>query len=85
MDIFASLTTNVCSLVSETSNSCSFVFQPLKESSQSNLFTRVWWYRLFLFFEENVNGTVPRSYQLPFSLRVSPWSRKVKYSKLDIQ
>uniref|UniRef100_A0A3P9LZD1 Phosphatidylcholine:ceramide cholinephosphotransferase 1 n=1 Tax=Oryzias latipes TaxID=8090 RepID=A0A3P9LZD1_ORYLA len=59
--------------------------QPLKETTQSNLFTRVWWYRLFLYFEENVNGTVPRSYQVPFSLRLLPWSRKVKYSRLNIQ
>lgn len=59
--------------------------QSLKETSQSNPFSRVWWYRLFQYFEENVNGTVPRSYQLPFSWRVLQWNRGVKYSRLDIQ
>ncbi|XP_068183083.1 phosphatidylcholine:ceramide cholinephosphotransferase 1 [Antennarius striatus] len=59
--------------------------QLLKETSQSNPFSRVWWYRLFQYFEENVNGWVPRNYQLPFSLRTLQWNRGVKYSKLDIQ
>ncbi|XP_060942838.1 phosphatidylcholine:ceramide cholinephosphotransferase 1 [Limanda limanda] len=59
--------------------------QSLKETSQSNPFSRVWWYRLFQYFEENVNGTVPRNYQLPFSWRGFPWSRSVKYSRLDNQ
>ncbi|KAF3708155.1 Phosphatidylcholine:ceramide cholinephosphotransferase 1 [Channa argus] len=59
--------------------------QSLKEMSQSNPFSRVWWYRLFQYFEENVNGVVPRNYQPPFSWRVSQWSRSVKYSRLDIQ
>lgn len=59
--------------------------QSLKETSQSNLFSRVWWYKLFQYFEENVNGTVPRNYQLPLSLRTLPWSRGVKYSRLDTQ
>ncbi|XP_029030769.1 phosphatidylcholine:ceramide cholinephosphotransferase 1-like [Betta splendens] len=58
--------------------------QSLKETSQSNPFSRVWWYRLFQYFEENVNGTVPRNYQLP-SWRALQWSRGVKYSRLDIQ
>lgn len=58
--------------------------QSLKETSQSNPFSRVWWYRLFQYFEENVNGTVPRNYQLP-SWRSLQWSRGVKYSRLDIQ
>ncbi|KAM4607542.1 phosphatidylcholine:ceramide cholinephosphotransferase 1 isoform 1-T3 [Polymixia lowei] len=58
--------------------------QSLKET-QSNPFSRVWWYRLFQYFEENVNGIVPRNYQLPLSWRASPWNRGVKYSKLDIQ
>lgn len=61
------------------------LFQSLKEISQSNPFSRVWWYRLFQYFEENVNGTVPRNYQLPLSLRTLQWNRGVKYSKLDIQ
>ncbi|XP_056147514.1 phosphatidylcholine:ceramide cholinephosphotransferase 1 [Lampris incognitus] len=57
--------------------------QSLKEASQSNPFSRVWWYRLFQYFEENVNGIVPRNYQLPLSWRVLPWNRGVRYSRLD--
>lgn len=59
--------------------------QSLKGTSQSNPFSKVWWYRLFQYFEENVSGTVPRNYQLPVSLRSQQWSRGVKYSKLDTQ
>lgn len=59
--------------------------QSLKETSQSNPFSRVWWYRLFQYFEENVKGVVPRNYQLPWSWRATPWSRGVKYSRLDTQ
>lgn len=61
------------------------MFQSLKEMSQSNPFSQVWWYRLFQYFEEHVSGTVPRNYQLPVSLRSLQWSRGVKYSKLDTQ
>ncbi|CAB1312664.1 unnamed protein product [Coregonus sp. 'balchen'] len=58
----------------------------LKETSQSNLFSRVWWYRQFQYFEENVKGIVPRNYQLPWSSwRSSSWSRWMKYSRLDTQ
>ncbi|CAF98609.1 unnamed protein product, partial [Tetraodon nigroviridis] len=58
--------------------------QSLKGTSQSNPFSRVWWYRLFQYFEENVNGTVPRNYcPLPLLLLSQQWSRGVKYSKLD--
>ncbi|XP_075997881.1 phosphatidylcholine:ceramide cholinephosphotransferase 1-like [Genypterus blacodes] len=59
--------------------------QSLKETSQSNPFCRVWWYRLFQYFEENVNGIVPRNYQPPFSWRTLPWNRGVKYNRLDSQ
>ncbi|KAK2824384.1 hypothetical protein Q5P01_021559 [Channa striata] len=59
--------------------------QSLKEISQSNPFSRVWWYRLFQYFEENVNGVVPRNYQPPFSWRAFQWSHSVKYSRVDIQ
>lgn len=59
--------------------------QSLKETSQSNPFSRVWWYRLFQYFEENVNGPVPRNYQLPLSWRALHWNHSVKYSRLDIQ
>lgn len=58
--------------------------QSLKETSQSNPFSRVWWFRVFRYFEENVRGTVPRNYQLP-TWRGVQWSRGVKYSRLDLQ
>lgn len=48
--------------------------------SHSNPFSRVWWYRLFRYFEENVSGIVPHNYQLPLQ-----WSHGVKYSRLNIQ
>ncbi|XP_027863256.1 phosphatidylcholine:ceramide cholinephosphotransferase 1 [Xiphophorus couchianus] len=59
--------------------------QSLKETSPSNLLSRVWWYKLFQYFEENVNGTVPRNYQLPLALRTMRWNRGVKFSRLDTQ
>ncbi|XP_008427608.1 phosphatidylcholine:ceramide cholinephosphotransferase 1 [Poecilia reticulata] len=59
--------------------------QSLKETSQSNLLSRVWWYKLFQYFEENVNGTVPRNYQLPLAVRAMHWNRGTKYSRLDTQ
>ncbi|KAM9804344.1 phosphatidylcholine:ceramide cholinephosphotransferase 1 [Neosynchiropus ocellatus] len=54
----------------------------LKKKSESNLFSRVWWYRLFEYFEENVSGVVPRRYQLPLSLQ-SLWNRCWRYRVLD--
>lgn len=60
------------------------VLQVLKENSQGNLFARVWWFRMFQHFEHNVQGTVPKNYQLPLSWRTLPWTR-VKYSRLDSQ
>lgn len=58
--------------------------QVLKETSQSNFFARVWWYRMFQYFERNVQGIVPRNYELPFSWRFPPlhWGH-VKYSRID--
>ncbi|XP_056153233.1 phosphatidylcholine:ceramide cholinephosphotransferase 1-like isoform X2 [Lampris incognitus] len=58
--------------------------QALKEPSQSNFVSRVWWYRYFLYLETNVQGVIPRHYQLPFSFT---WKRlvrggPVKYSRL---
>lgn len=58
--------------------------QSLKETSQSNPFSRVWWFRMFQYFEENVRGAVPRNYQLP-TWRGPQWSRAVKYSRLEHQ
>ncbi|XP_077468673.1 phosphatidylcholine:ceramide cholinephosphotransferase 1-like [Stigmatopora argus] len=57
--------------------------QSLKETSASNFFSRVWWYRLFQYLEENISGVVPRSYQLPLWLRSVQWNRAVKYSRLE--
>nr|XP_029540558.1 phosphatidylcholine:ceramide cholinephosphotransferase 1-like isoform X3 [Oncorhynchus nerka] len=56
--------------------------QKLKESSQSNFFSRVWWYRFFQYLEQNVTGIVPRNYQMPLSWRPAQWSQ-VKYSRID--
>ncbi|XP_057703768.1 phosphatidylcholine:ceramide cholinephosphotransferase 1-like [Corythoichthys intestinalis] len=58
--------------------------QSLKETSVSNPFSRVWWYRPFQYLEENINGVVPRSYQLPLWLRNVQWNRAIKYSRLDV-
>ncbi|KAM9808847.1 phosphatidylcholine:ceramide cholinephosphotransferase 1-like isoform 1-T3 [Syngnathus typhle] len=59
--------------------------QSLKETSQSNFFSRVWWYRPFQYLEENVSGIVPRSYQLPPWVRTVQWNRGVMYTRLDVQ
>ena len=56
--------------------------QVLKETSQSNPVSRVWWYRLFQYFEENVQGVVPRNFQLPFSWRAVAGSR-LGYTRVD--
>ncbi|XP_062863366.1 phosphatidylcholine:ceramide cholinephosphotransferase 1 [Trichomycterus rosablanca] len=66
--------------------------QCLKQDSQMNMFSRVWWFRLFCYFEENVKGVVPQHYRalLPWRqllsllslCRPSPggW---VKYSRVE--
>ncbi|XP_072546050.1 phosphatidylcholine:ceramide cholinephosphotransferase 1 [Salminus brasiliensis] len=60
--------------------------QFLKQNSQGNTFSRVWWFCLFRYFEQNVQGIVPRNYQLPLPLpllwRTLPGSRVV-YSRLE--
>lgn len=59
--------------------------QCLKQHSQINAFSRVWWFRLFSYFERNVQGVVPRHYQVPWlqlPCRLSPGGR-VKYSRVD--
>ncbi|XP_063817795.1 phosphatidylcholine:ceramide cholinephosphotransferase 1 [Pseudophryne corroboree] len=53
----------------------------LKEASASNLLSRVWWYRPFQYFERNIQGIVPCSYQWPIPLSWLP-TRHVKYSRL---
>ncbi|XP_066548958.1 phosphatidylcholine:ceramide cholinephosphotransferase 1 [Amia ocellicauda] len=57
--------------------------QVLKEKSQSNFFSRVWWYRLFQYFEDNVQGIVPRNYHWPFSWRALMSSVAVRYTRID--
>ncbi|XP_028824803.1 phosphatidylcholine:ceramide cholinephosphotransferase 1 [Denticeps clupeoides] len=54
----------------------------LKESSQTNYFSRAWWYRFFQYLEVNVHGTVPRNYQIPFSWRPWQWGH-MKYTRID--
>ncbi|XP_038677207.1 phosphatidylcholine:ceramide cholinephosphotransferase 1 isoform X2 [Scyliorhinus canicula] len=58
--------------------------QVLKEPSETNFLSQVWWYKFFRFLESNVQVIVPRTYHLPLS-----WSsisrffgRKVQYSRL---
>uniref|UniRef100_A0A8C4RR18 Phosphatidylcholine:ceramide cholinephosphotransferase 1 n=1 Tax=Erpetoichthys calabaricus TaxID=27687 RepID=A0A8C4RR18_ERPCA len=57
--------------------------QVLKEASQTNFSSRVWWFRAFKYFEQNVQGIVPRNYQWPFPCRPSFISRQVKYNRID--
>nr|XP_033797795.1 phosphatidylcholine:ceramide cholinephosphotransferase 1 [Geotrypetes seraphini]XP_033797796.1 phosphatidylcholine:ceramide cholinephosphotransferase 1 [Geotrypetes seraphini]XP_033797797.1 phosphatidylcholine:ceramide cholinephosphotransferase 1 [Geotrypetes seraphini]XP_033797798.1 phosphatidylcholine:ceramide cholinephosphotransferase 1 [Geotrypetes seraphini]XP_033797799.1 phosphatidylcholine:ceramide cholinephosphotransferase 1 [Geotrypetes seraphini]XP_033797800.1 phosphatidylcholine: len=55
--------------------------QVLKEASHTNHLSQVWWYKPFQYFEKNIQGIVPRTYQWPF-----PWPlvhlRQVKFRRL---
>ncbi|KAM4704139.1 phosphatidylcholine:ceramide cholinephosphotransferase 1 isoform 1-T2 [Rhinophrynus dorsalis] len=54
----------------------------LKESSPTNLLSHVWWFRPFQYFERNVQGVVPRTYQWPIPWSLLQLGRQVKYSRL---
>uniref|UniRef100_A0A672R5H3 Phosphatidylcholine:ceramide cholinephosphotransferase 1 n=1 Tax=Sinocyclocheilus grahami TaxID=75366 RepID=A0A672R5H3_SINGR len=56
--------------------------QVLKETSQTNFVTHVWWYRFFRYLENNVPAVVPCSYQKPFSWQSLHWGH-VKYTRID--
>ncbi|KAK0142596.1 Phosphatidylcholine:ceramide cholinephosphotransferase 1 [Merluccius polli] len=56
--------------------------QVLKEPSQTNLVSRVWWYRFFLYLEAHVQSPVPRHYQLPALLKRLLLRSQVRYSRL---
>jgi len=43
----------------------------LKERSQSNSLSRLWWFPVLRYFEGNVGGVVPRHYEWPL-----PWPRR---------
>ncbi|CAH1122861.1 unnamed protein product [Ceutorhynchus assimilis] len=43
----------------------------LKQFSSNNLLSRSWWFALFLYFESNVGGTIPRQFDWPL-----PWPRR---------
>lgn len=43
----------------------------LKQSSPNNFLGREWWYSIFLYFEGNVSGPLPRQYDWPL-----PWPRR---------
>ncbi|MCJ8736466.1 hypothetical protein PDJAM_G00012890 [Pangasius djambal] len=62
--------------------------QCLKQDSQINAFSRVWWFRLFSYFERNVQGVVPRHYQMPLPRLPLPWrlspGGRAKYSREDL-
>ncbi|KAL4641003.1 phosphatidylcholine:ceramide cholinephosphotransferase 1-like [Arapaima gigas] len=38
----------------------------LKQATPDNLMSWVWWFRFFQYFEANIHGTVPKTYELPF-------------------
>ncbi|XP_014237769.1 phosphatidylcholine:ceramide cholinephosphotransferase 2-like isoform X2 [Trichogramma pretiosum] len=44
----------------------------LKLNGPNNFFTRLWWFPIFMYFEKNVNGVVPRQYEWPL-----PWPRRL--------
>ena len=43
----------------------------LKEEGPHNYFSRMWWFKVFRYFEGNVGGSVPRQYEWPL-----PWPRR---------
>ncbi|PSN48954.1 Phosphatidylcholine:ceramide cholinephosphotransferase 1 [Blattella germanica] len=43
----------------------------IKQSGPNNFLSRMWWFPLFLYFEKNVGGPVPRQYEWPL-----PWPRR---------
>ncbi|XP_060519262.1 phosphatidylcholine:ceramide cholinephosphotransferase 2-like isoform X2 [Cylas formicarius] len=43
----------------------------LKQFSSNNLLSRSWWFALFLYFESNVGGPIPRQFDWPL-----PWPRR---------
>uniref|UniRef100_A0AAR5QI07 Sphingomyelin synthase-like domain-containing protein n=1 Tax=Dendroctonus ponderosae TaxID=77166 RepID=A0AAR5QI07_DENPD len=43
----------------------------LKQFSSNNLLSRTWWFALFLYFEGNVGGPIPRQFDWPL-----PWPRR---------
>ncbi|XP_006005654.1 phosphatidylcholine:ceramide cholinephosphotransferase 1 [Latimeria chalumnae] len=57
--------------------------QVLKEPSHSNFLSRVWWFRAFQYFEKNIQGIVPRSYQWSFSWPVLHLGKQVKYTRVN--
>uniref|UniRef100_A0A1B6E5A4 Sphingomyelin synthase-like domain-containing protein n=1 Tax=Clastoptera arizonana TaxID=38151 RepID=A0A1B6E5A4_9HEMI len=45
----------------------------LKNAAPNNFLSRMWWFRLFRYFEGNVGGPVPRQHDCPLPL---PWPRR---------
>lgn len=55
-------------------------YAPLKQSSSLNYFTRIWWWRLFRWFEVNVRpGPIPHGFNLPVPLWVWACLRKARF------
>ncbi|VVC37867.1 Hypothetical protein CINCED_3A020211 [Cinara cedri] len=48
----------------------------LKHSSSNNYLSRSWWFWIFRYFEENINGPIPRQYNWPL-----PWPRRFTAAK----
>ncbi|KAK9507079.1 hypothetical protein O3M35_008898 [Rhynocoris fuscipes] len=44
----------------------------LKQATADNSLSRIWWFRIFCYFEGNVGGPVPRLYNWPL-----PWPRRL--------
>lgn len=63
----------------EKKKKITFPFQ-FQQRGPSNYLSRLWWYRIFLYFEGNVGGVVPRRYEWPL-----PWPRQFlsKYPDRD--
>jgi len=47
--------------------------QQLKQRGQHNYLDRIWWWRIFIYFEGNVPGPLPRNYSLPLPKAVSDY------------
>jgi len=55
-------------------------YAPLKQASNLNYFSRIWWWRLFRWFECNVRpGPLPHGFNLPVPLWVWACVRKARY------
>lgn len=73
----ANVSDDVCIIIYVKLSSTKYIFQSLKIQSKSNHWSKVWWFRIFKYFEENIrcNGCLPADYEWPL-----PWPIRMKYS-----